>query len=90
MVATRLTNNQIQIRTIIKTQLINLRTYLSFFIKKLLEIIFSYTSRQSSHIKVIPWISIIFAPVHDKEPNISTRPLPIDSCSDKSKLKTSH
>lgn len=35
---------------------------LSFFTKELLKIIFRYTSRQSSYIKVIPWISIIWAP----------------------------
>uniref|UniRef100_A0A0A9D7K1 Uncharacterized protein n=1 Tax=Arundo donax TaxID=35708 RepID=A0A0A9D7K1_ARUDO len=35
---------------------------LSFFTKEFLKVLFSYTSRQSSDIKVIPWISIIFAP----------------------------
>lgn len=71
-------------------EIINLRPYLSFFTKEILKIIFSYTSRQSSHIKVISWISTIWAPVHDKELNISTAPVPYLCRIAKLELKTNH
>jgi hypothetical protein len=55
-----------KMRIPIRTRTKQLRPYLSFLAEEVLQVIFSYTGRQSSDIKIVPWISILLAPAEYK------------------------